>query len=303
MRLIPTVDLFSGLGGWEVGAKPAGYRVVWAGNHFAPACECYLANHGLRPKCQDLHQANWEEVPSHEVLLASAACTGHTRARGKEKAGHDAARSTAWAVVSCAEYHRPALVVVENVVEFLKWSLYPAWKMAMEALGYAVSPHVLDAADHGVPQNRLRVFIVMTRSRRPLILKMTKCEHIPANHILADEREWTPVKSLCANTRASIAAGRQRFGRRFLKVYNGSGTGRYGRSVHRPFGTFSTHDRFALVDGEGLSMLTLAEVKKGMGFPDAFWLPPSDTLAKKLLGNAVCPPVVRDLLMAARRAA
>src|SRR5882724_3393039 len=40
-------------------------------------------------------------------------------------AHHDSTRSTAWAVVSCAEAHRPAAILVENVVRFTKWKLYP----------------------------------------------------------------------------------------------------------------------------------------------------------------------------------
>ena len=49
-------------------------------------------------------------------------------------------------MVSCAEFHRPAVLVVENVPEFTGWLLYPAWALALAALGYALSPHVLDAA-------------------------------------------------------------------------------------------------------------------------------------------------------------
>ena len=40
----------------------------------------------------------------------------------------------------------------------LNWTLYPAWEDAR--LGYAVAPHLIDAADHGVPQHRERLFLV-----------------------------------------------------------------------------------------------------------------------------------------------
>ena len=59
------------------------------------------------------------------------------------------------------------MILVENVPDFEKWVLYPAWRDALRRLGYAVSPHLVDAADHGVPQNRQRLFLVCTRSRRP----------------------------------------------------------------------------------------------------------------------------------------
>lgn len=71
--------------------------------------------------CQDLQQADWTAVPSHDLLLASPACQGHSKARGKERAHHDAQRSTAWAVVDAVECHRPSAFTVENVPEFGKW--------------------------------------------------------------------------------------------------------------------------------------------------------------------------------------
>ena len=133
------VDLFAGLGGFSEGARLAGVEVAWAANHWRAAVDVHESNHpGTVHHYQDLHQADWSRVPAHDVLLASPSCTGHTRARGKERPGHDAARSTAWAVVSCVQYHRPEFVVVENVPELRRWVLYPAWRSAMSALGYAL---------------------------------------------------------------------------------------------------------------------------------------------------------------------
>jgi DNA (cytosine-5)-methyltransferase 1 len=125
------IDLFAGLGGFSEGAHAAGIQTIWAANHWSLACQYFELNHGLKPECQDLQQADWRKVPPHDLLLASPACQGHSRARGAEKAHHDALRSTAWAVVAAAEYHRPRAVVVENVEEFLKWDLYPSWVDAL----------------------------------------------------------------------------------------------------------------------------------------------------------------------------
>jgi DNA (cytosine-5)-methyltransferase 1 len=130
------IDLFAGAGGFSTGATMAGVNVVWAANHWPVAVDCHAANHpGTLHACQDLHQADWSHVPTHDLLLASPCCQGHSKARGKaaNNPQHDASRSTAWAVVSAAEFHRPAVVVVENVPEFADWALYPAWQLAMQA--------------------------------------------------------------------------------------------------------------------------------------------------------------------------
>src|SRR5476651_865283 len=113
------IDLFAGLGGWTLGAEWAGLRVVWAGNHWRATVDIHAANHPHTVHaCQDLAQADWHSIPRHDVTLASPACQGHAHARGIDRPHHDAARSTAWAVVECCEVHRPAVCVVENVTEF-----------------------------------------------------------------------------------------------------------------------------------------------------------------------------------------
>lgn len=296
------IDLFAGVGGFTEGAEQAGVRVVWAANHWRQAVDAHQLNHPRAAHvCQDLHQVNWADVPGHDVALASPSCQGHSRARGTDKPRHDAARSTAWAIVACCEMHRPAFFVVENVVEFLSWALYPAWAHAMGALGYTLAPHVIDAADHGVPQHRVRVFIVAARSKTPLLLTLPERTHRPAAGILGNAGRWSPVATMCANTRARVANGRAVHGSRFLIAYYGNEKG--GRSLDRPIGTITTKDRYALVDGKQMRMLTVDEYRRGMGFRADYQLPVNTTLAKHMLGNAVCPPVARDILNALKEAA
>ena len=171
------IDLFSGLGGWSTGARQAGVSVVWAANHWPDAVKWHSENHpDTHHECQDLQQANWTQVPDHDLLLASPCCQGHSRARGKANGNpqHDDSRSTAHAVVAALETHKTPLAIVENVPEFLNWILYPAWEAALQALGYSIAPHIVDCADLGVPQNRIRLFIVLTRSRSPLNLTLPR---------------------------------------------------------------------------------------------------------------------------------
>lgn len=291
------MDLFAGAGGFTEGATAAGLRVVWAANHWRAAVETHAANHpGAAHVCQDLHQANWCEVPRHDVLLASPSCQGHSRARGTDKPHHDAARATAWAVVSCAEVHRPAMCVIENVPEMAKWLLFPAWHQAMCALGYALAPHVLDSADYGVPQNRRRLFIIATRSKSPVQLRDRRGPHSaigPAIDWAAPR--WRYVDhTLAAATLRRIEHGRRMFGERFLISYYGNTE--TARSLDRPIGTITTKDRWAVVDGDRMRMLSVDECRHAMGFRAGYRLPTSSTLAKHMLGNAVTPPVVTAII-------
>jgi len=305
---VNAIDLFAGAGGFSTGAQQAGARVVWAANHWPLAVQWHAANHpSTEHACQDLQQADFRDAPAHDLLLASPACQGHSPARGKERAHHDALRATAWAVVTCAEVHRPAACVIENVPEFAtRWVLYPAWCAAMHALGYALAPHIIDAADHGVAQHRRRLFVVATRSRHPVTLALAQRAHVGASSVIDfDAGDWTRIDrpGRAPRTLARIAAGRRQFGKRFVAPYYGSGSGGTGRDLARPIGTLTTRDRWAVIDCERMRMLTRSESIALMGFPADYQLPPQVREAKHMLGNAVCPPVARDLVDALRRAA
>jgi DNA (cytosine-5)-methyltransferase 1 len=299
---VRAVDLFAGAGGFSTGARAAGVEVVWAANHWPAAVECHRANHPeTAHACQDLHQVDWTTVPAHDLLLASPACQGHSRARGVDRPHHDACRSTAWAVVSCAEVHRPRDIIVENVPEFLKWALYPSWKHALQSLGYLIGYDVVDAADHGVPQHRRRLFVHATlRPIRPLTrwrVSQRRRSHVPARQIIDLEAgNWSRVSEKCERTRARIDAGRRQHGESFLVAYYGNERG--GRSLDRPLGTVTTRDRYAVVEGYLMRMLTVDEYRAAMGFPASYVLPANRRLATHLLGNAVCPQVACDLIAA-----
>lgn len=301
------IDLFAGAGGFSTGATMAGCNVVWAANHWPAAVQVHANNHpDTQHVCQDLQQADWTQVPAHDLLLASPACQGHSKARGKERAHHDAQRATAWAVVSALECHRPPAAAIENVREFAQWELFPAWCAAMNALGYALSFNVIDAADHGVPQQRLRLFIVATRSKHPIDLALPRREHTGIGNVIDwDAGKWAPIQKpgRSAATLERIRNGRARFGHRFVAPYFGSGSGLTGRCISRPIGTITTRDRWAVIDGERMRMLSATEAKRAMGFPAGYHLPERHKDAMHMLGNAVVPIVAADVINALRAAA
>ena len=238
---VKAIDLFAGAGGFSTGAHMAGVQVVWAANHWPVAVEWHAKNHPeTQHLCQDLHQADWSQVPAHDLMLASPCCQGHSKARGKAKGNpqHDASRSTAWAVVSAAEYHRPSIVIVENVPEFVNWTLYRPWELAMNALGYSVAPHIIDAADYGAPQHRVRLFLVLAQSEHPLHLQIPRGQHIPAREFIDfDAGNWSPINKpgRAAATLERIEHGRRLHGDRFLISYYGMT--KTSRSLDRPVGT------------------------------------------------------------------
>lgn len=94
-------------------------------------------------------------------------------------------------------------------------------------------------------------------------------------------------------TLAKLAEGRRRLGDRFLLPYYGASV---ARSADLPIGALTTRDRYAVVDGDRVRMLTVDEQRAFMGFPERYALPAQRRLATHLLGNAVCPPVMQAVV-------
>ena len=194
--------------------------------------------------------------------------------------------------------------MVENVSEFLDWELYPSWADAIRRLGYSLAPYIVDAADHGVPQHRIRLYLVITRSRHPIILALPKRPHVPVARIIRwNSGDWNSWHGLCDRTRKRIRAGRRQFGSRFIAPYYSSGSGLCGRSLDRPVGTITTRDRWQIIDGNRARMFSVEECRRAMAFPDNYILPETVDESKQMLGQAVCPPVITDILNALKASA
>lgn len=291
------VDLFAGAGGWSIGAEQAGARVVAAVNHWPIAVATHAANlPHAEHRCQDAALMDPRDLPAFDTLLASPACQGHSRARGTDRPHHDASRSTMWCVVNVADVCRPARIAVENVVEVRDWPLFPSWLDALRRLGYRLAEHELDAADFGVPQERRRFILTATLAVRPVHLRAPRPGRVAASTILDADGAWSAVDrpGRAAATLAKIETSRARLGPRFLLPFYGSTL--VGRSLDRPIGTVTTRDRYALVDGDRMRMLTVAEYRRAMSFPDDYVLTGTRAEQVMQLGNAVCPRKARAIV-------
>ena len=123
---------------------------------------------------------------------------------------------------------------------------------------------------------------------------------------------YTPLykKGRAKPTLARARRGLRGVGKRkpFLLVYYGSDAAGGWQRLNRPLRTITTVDRFALVKpgpqrGHLMRMLQVPELKAAMGMPNDFSVQAStrrDSI--RLIGNAVCPPVmyhvVRSLITA-----
>jgi len=308
-------DLFCGAGGSSRGAAMAGCLPVGGLDCWDLAIETF----GLNFPSAKRYQARADAVsPSRvlemvgpvELLLASPECTNHSVAKGNAPRC-EVSRSTAYEVIRFASVLRPRWVVVENVTDMLRWGRFGDWHDQLRELGYKTIVATLDANDHGVAQARRRLFVVGDSAIQPTLPPKRRGRKKTVAGVLGwmepAESPW-PFSPLRKRGRARATVQRANRAIRelgaeqpFIMVYYGSdGAGGF-QTLDRPLRTVTTLDRFAWVRpncmGYEMRMLQPPELAAASGFPnDHLWPETSRRNRIRLIGNAVCPPVMADIV-------
>jgi DNA (cytosine-5)-methyltransferase 1 len=312
------VDLFCGAGGSSLGAAAAGVDIVAGFDVWPVAGSVYRANFPrARLYLCDLAALDESDIRSiHgdlgdvDLILASPPCTDHSPARGA-KPPSSAGLDLPWCVWAFARVFRPRWIVVENVVQMRRWHGFRAFLYALMHLGYRARVCILDAADFAVPQRRKRLYVVCDRETDPPEIVPRASERIPAARVVdlngyAYNPLYTPRRA--ARTIERVERAIRTLGRdvAFISVYYGSGP--QWQTLDAPLRTVTTSGHFALVrpdrrGGHEMRMLQLDELRRAMGFPASFVLDGcTRTDAMRLLGNAVCPPVMQAIVESLRGA-
>jgi DNA (cytosine-5)-methyltransferase 1 len=213
-------------------------------------------------------------------------------------------------VVQYAKIFRPRWLVLENVVHMRPWSRYEELKSSLQDLGYQIAEQILDASDFGVPQTRRRLFLVGDREAQPsLVERKRPGRRASAKSVLDKRGTWAtaPLRSArrAEDTLARAKRAITKLGddEPFLVVYYGSDGSGGWQPLSRPLRTITTIDRFALVEpgakGHEMRMLQVPELRRAMGFQEDFALSHGTRRDRiRLLGNGVCPPVMKEVVAA-----
>jgi DNA (cytosine-5)-methyltransferase 1 len=308
---VRTVDLFCGGGGSSWGGRAAAAQIVCGVDAWELASKTYSDNFPeARAVHQRLHRRSSRkllgDIGPIDLILASPECTNHTCARGNRERNEES-RNTALFVLNFVRSLQPRWVVIENVVQMRLWSGY-GYLLSELKRSYRIQVQTLDAANFGVPQQRRRMFILCDRDADPpdLAGQIIRPRQV-VKDILDLSGRW-PANPLFNGKRAEATLDRARRATKalgegvpFLIVYYGSdGAGGWQR-LDRPLRTLTTLDRFGLVEWTSnaptLRMLQVPELKRAMGFDERFAMRHGNRRDKiKLLGNAVSPPIVTEIL-------
>jgi DNA (cytosine-5)-methyltransferase 1 len=304
-------DLFCGGGLAARGAVMAGMKPVFAVDAWDVACQTYKGNfpdaNVLNDRIENLDPLDYCEPGMLDLLIASPECTNHSIAKGNAPRD-EGSRETALYTVDWIATLRPRWFVIENVKEMKNWKRYRELLDILRALGYRVHEEIVNAANFGAPQSRIRLFLIGGLGvDPPTITPALYMRKRSARSVLDPEGTWA-MSPLFVDRRAkaTIARGRNAINElgsegEFLIVYYGSGGERSWQTLDIPLRTVTTIDRFALVKKQGnrwkMRMLQPTELARAMSLPSEHSFPVGTRREKvKLCGNGVCASVMRRIV-------
>ena len=289
------IDLFAGIGGIRIGFESVGGECVFTSEWDGPAKKTYQENFGEIPY-GDITKIKPKEIPPFDILLAGFPCQPFSQA-GLKKGFEDTRGTLFFDIARIVKHHKPRVVFLENVRNLRTHDKGNTLKViikTLEDLKYKVYYNLFNAKDFGVPQNRVRIYIIAFREEVefefPTPPKTQTClgdileKKVPDKYTISD-RLW---------------AGHQRRKKEHKEKGNG-----FGYSIFDEKSNYtSTMSARYYKDGSEILIkqkgknprkLTPREASRLQGFPKNFVIPVSDGQAYKQFGNSVAVPVIKAI--------
>lgn len=162
------VSLFAGCGGLDLGLHRTGHEIVHASDFDKDSVDSYNGYFENKAKLIDVHNLKGKELPEYDLLAGGFPCQGFSVAniyRSKD----DSRNQLYTQIVRLLKESKPKFFLLENVAGILSLEKGEVVKKIVKDLtnvnktafgGYEVRYIKLNAADYGVPQNRIRVIFL-----------------------------------------------------------------------------------------------------------------------------------------------
>ena len=163
---LTVVDLFCGAGIGAYGIKHAGYDIIYGIDNDKDAVKTYNLNIGNHAVCADIRNISGHDIPDHDLMIATPVCKpfsvcGARRLTNDEKYG-DLLAETIRLFSEC----KPKALFFENVAGLVYDASLPIFLdfvRQLESFDYHTYWSLINCWDLGVPQERIRVFLVAIR--------------------------------------------------------------------------------------------------------------------------------------------
>lgn len=315
MTTSPTcIDLFAGAGGLSLGLKMAGWRTLVASDYDAAACATYRRNFdGVEVLEDDIRGVSWKRLRGKVDLVAGGPPCQPFSVAGNQKA-HKDERDMLPEFVRAVREIKPRLLLMENVAGLTTSRNLPYLESKLDELrelGYEVNFRLLNSADYGVAQERLRVIVFGGLSECPKFPRAThgtrSRPYVPARAALEGAPEDEPNRAIVTYARNPVLRPSPWAG----MLVNGGGRPINLSEPSQTIPASAGGNRTHIVDSAGVLLdyhghliaggkprqgivphvrrLTLRESARLQSFPDNFEFCGERSAKYRQVGNAVPP--------------
>jgi DNA (cytosine-5)-methyltransferase 1 len=268
------IDLFAGIGGFHIAFNNVGAKCVLASEWDEHARKTYQTNFEKTDPdlfksgnfVGDITKIDKTAMPDFDILTGGFPCQPFSQAGFKK--GFDDTRGTLfYDIAEIIRIKKPKAFFLENVRHLYAHDNGKTFetikKVLTEELGYSLHHNIVKASEHGLPQNRPRLFMIGFRDK--------------------DVHFEFPKKRELAFTMSDVFGAKVSRDIGFTLRVGGKGSKITDR---RNWDSY-------MVDGK-VKRLSPKEGKKMQGFPDDYVFPVRDNQAMKQLGNSVAIYAIQD---------
>ncbi|NOQ34709.1 MAG: DNA (cytosine-5-)-methyltransferase [Methylococcaceae bacterium] len=161
------IDLFSGIGGFKIALENNGGKSLGFSEINKDAIATYCENLNEKPKNNFGDITKIKELPVHDLLTAGVPCQSWSIA-GKNLGFNDD-RGQLWNdTLYLLQHSKPKAFIFENVKGLVDPRNQPALSYILKRIkgaGYHANYYIINSHEYGVPQSRVRVYIIGFREK------------------------------------------------------------------------------------------------------------------------------------------
>lgn len=318
------ISLFSGVGGSAFGAKAAGYELVGAVEFDKKIADLYYENHRSMVLSQDVKDVdptlfNVDRSKTLTVQL-SPPCTEYSSANCYP----DLTSDRALALDNCyhiLEHLNPDRIIIENVKAYQHSEPMNRFRKWLNISGYNYIEQVVNCANTGVPQSRIRYFLMAVRRG-----KMVR--HLPSTHSVKPPGQlnlfssllkpwigwYEAIKDLIPDMQTTKLSSNQQLalrdwdlsGRLLIPtigyrsdlppIYSEYRLAPTVKAMMMSDGESERKGCWRIIDNCDVREMSVRGLARLQTFPDDMILPKHKGLACKVIGNAVPPLIMQKIL-------